>query len=784
LKLIFEMMIAIEFEVDESWKVPEEGFCEKDEEEEGGVDIDYAKVGRKLVSRLIDSVGDKYLLQPCLTSIQQALASAGDWRVSYAALMTLSEVLQYVEDDDRLIEALPIIYNNIASDHCKIRYAAFHVLGQICEDHGPDFQKKHHESIYPKLLQGLEDSVPRVVAHACAAVTNFIENIGPVLGSQYAALIVPKISTFLEAASPSIVVENTFTCLAAIANTVGEGFKTYYMPLLRNAIVLFEKYNQNQYRALLGRLIECITLTSKAVGKQTFDPFAYKVVSLMKYLQETGNSQEEITGYLMNGWQRICELLGEEFLAYADNIVPGLLKLISNNVEMSTSSAPTHFVDMALATEKKRKNFSTTETENKELGIQTLITFVEELKGGYIKYVESTVLATFPLLDFSLNEGVRSAAAVLLSSLVGIIKPVDLPKAIVMAKTFMEGIWNAIDDEYINETLVDELEAIREIIDTIQVPFLSQEEVKAIGQKSLKILENSLENRIKTQEDSDDEKDEGFQEYTKKEEDSLHTSISEVFGVLFKTHKNSCLEIVDFLYVQVFGRLLAPDTRDEDHKFVIFVIDDILEFLGQELVKEKWNNFGEVLVKFACDPHDAVRQAAVYGLGVFAQFTSVDSFAPWSSPIMEKLEAAITLPPGKSIKSHGNARDNAIASVGKLIKYQSSSLNLNAVVPAWLNLLPLKFDKIECKVINDLITDLLLDKPAILLGENYENLKHVTFLLIDALDTKFIKETTVPKVKEFFNRLQNLQINQVTQVWAQLNDSQKEKLSSLVKSSF
>ena len=78
LKLVFEMMIAIDSEVDENWKSPEEGFCEKDEEEEGGVDIDYAKVGRKLVTRLIDSVGDKYLLQPCLSSIHQALISSSD----------------------------------------------------------------------------------------------------------------------------------------------------------------------------------------------------------------------------------------------------------------------------------------------------------------------------------------------------------------------------------------------------------------------------------------------------------------------------------------------------------------------------------------------------------------------------------------------------------------------------------------------------------------------------------------------------------------------------------
>lgn len=783
LKMIFEMMIAIDSDVDDSWKVPEEGFCEKDEEEEGGVDIDYAKIGRKLVSRLIDSVGDKYLLQPCLSSIHQALSDQNDWRIVYAGLMTLSEVLQYIDDDNKLSEALPIISAHMVSSHCKIRYAAFHVLGQLCEDHGPDFQKKHHETIAPKLLEGLNDSVPRVVAHACAAITNFIENLGNPLAQHYASILIPKLMTFLQNPNPSLIIENTCTCLAAIASSTNEGFKEYFLPLLQQLLVVFEKYNHDKYKALLGRLIECVTLMSQAVGKAVFHPYADKVVSLMKFLQEGGSSQEELTGYIMNGWQRICELLGEDFAIYSDGIIPVLLKLVSKNVEMSTSSNPGHFVDMALASEKKKKNFNITETENKELGLQTLITIIEELKTGYVKYVESTILITFPLLDFTFNESIRSAAAMLLSSLVSVIKPLDSSKAIVMAKTFIEGIWKAIDDEYTNETLVDELQAIREIISTIEAPFLTVEEVKIIGEKSLKILENSLENRIKVQEDSDDEEDEGFKEYTKKEEDNLHIAISEVFGILFKTHKNLCLDIVDFLCTKVFGKLLDPNTRDEDHKFVIFVIDDILEYLGQDLVADKWDSFGEVLIKFSCDPHDAVRQAAVYGIGVYAENSKVEGFAQWTQTLLAHLEKAITFPVGKSVKTHGHARDNAISSLGKLIKNHSVYLNCDVIIPAWLNLLPLKFDKIEARSVTELIASLALENPGLLFGNNYQNLRKVVNLLVEVIDTKFVKESSLPKIKETLNRLQSGQVPELANVWAELNDSQRAKVTNLMNSS-
>ena len=781
LALIFEMMLGIESEVDESWKVPEEGFCEKDEEDAGGVDIDYAKIGRKLVSRLVESVGDKFLLQPCLASIQQALSPQADWRVSYAALMTLSEVLQFIEDDSKLVEALPIITSHMESSNCKIRYAAFHVLGQLCEDHGPEFQRKHHEVIYPKLIAGLRDPVPRVLAHACAAITNFVENIGAGLANHYAALFVPVLADFLQQPNPSLVIENTCTCLAAIASSTTEGFKDYFLPLLQQLLLVFDKYNQDKYKALQGRLIECVTLISKSVGKMVFMPYADKIVALMRYTQEAGNSQDELTGYVLNGWQRLCELLGEDFVLFAGNIIPGILKSLSGSVEMSTSSAPSHFVDMTLALEdKKSKNLSTTETENKELGLQTLLTFVEEMKEKYAQYVESTVLVTVPLLDFTMNESVRSAAAMLLAGLVSVVKPLDMTKAVQMSKIFIEGIWKAIDEEYTNETLVDELQAIREIISTIEVPFLSVDEVKIIGQKSLKILDDSLQNRIKVQEDSDDENDEGFQEYTKKEEDSLHVTISEVFGTLFRTHKDSCTEIVDFMYTTVFGKLLAPETRDEDHKFVIFIIDDMLEFLGQERIREKWGNLGEVLVRFSCDPHDAVRQAAVYGLGIFAENSASEGFQQWTELSMQKLEQAITFPIGKSVKTHGHARDNAIAAVGKLIKHHHVHMNLKTVVPAWLSLLPLKFDKIEGKVVTSLIADILLEKPAVLLGESFENFNTVLILLVDVLDTKLIKEDTLPKVKEILQRLEVDKATELAALYAQLDQSQRSKVSNLI----
>ena len=57
----------------------------------------------------------------------------------------------------------------------KIRYAALHCLGQIADDMTEEFQENFHESVLPALVAMLNDPVPRVQAHACAALTNFFE---------------------------------------------------------------------------------------------------------------------------------------------------------------------------------------------------------------------------------------------------------------------------------------------------------------------------------------------------------------------------------------------------------------------------------------------------------------------------------------------------------------------------------------------------------------------------------------------------------------------------------
>jgi hypothetical protein len=790
--LIFRLMTSIEYEIDEAWARPKEGFQDRNDEEDEEVDIDYVKRGIKLVARLVENIGDANMMPVVLPFIQQALSDSQDWRLKYSALMTMSELCAYISEPEKIAELVPIMTSHTTHAHPKIRYAAFQCIGQVSEDFDHEFQQTHHAAVVPVLLAGCDDSVPRVTAHCCAAICNFFSDAGETIAKQYTSAFVPKLIQLISPQYPSIVIESSVTALSAVAESCRESFGEYYVQMMPYLVNIIKSYKSDEYTYLRGRCIECMTLMCEAVGKDVFKNNAAEVIGLLRIVQEESlKSDSTLRSYILSGWQRICITLKEEFAPYLQEVLPGLLHLAGTHAEISISTEPETLYDIENLLQddsKKGISVSTSDTEDKEVGLQTLLSIIDVMKGAFAPYVDSTIPVVFPLVEFKVNENVRATAASLLGSLTQVVAesgaPDAISKTVNLAKVFLGKLWEVAVGEFDSETLTTQLEAIRTVLESPNVAFLTAEEINVIGEKAIKILDDSIQRRLRNKEieaeESDEEEDEFIQELNKKEEDYLHTAISEVLGAIFKTHTQFSLNIINFLYENVLSRFLAPEASSEDHKFGIFVIDDIIEFVGQEVVGDKWNAFCEAIARYASDSEDPVRQAAVYGLGIFASKTSPATFAQWSSGILVKLDEAIRLPVGKSKKTHGHARDNAIAALGRVIKYQFASIDAATIVPAWIDLLPLKYDKAEAKMMHDLLADLVLSNSAIVFGPDNSKLAKILHIFSEILETKFISEETVPKVKSIFQNVQAANYPGLQNIWSGLPDISRAKVSNLL----
>ena len=82
-------------------------------------------------------------------------------------------------------------------------------------------------------------------------------------------------------------------------------------------------------------------------------------------------------------------------------------------------------------------------------------------------------------------------------------------------------------------------------------------------------------------------------------------------------------------------------------KFGIFLIDDMVEHLGYELLQPHWESFSNALIKFSLEKSCVLRQAACYGIGILAQNTpsgvlNSDAIQIW----LQALYDAVKIPKG------------------------------------------------------------------------------------------------------------------------------------------
>jgi importin-5 len=143
-----------------------------------------------------------------------------------------------------------------------------------------DFQENFHESVLPALIAMLDDSVPRVQAHACAAMTNFLEGTSEPIAAQYIQSMMGKLCSLIESGI-SIIKENAVTALASLAEASKSHFEPYFEECLRFLLGFLARFNEPVYKQFKGQVIEAVTIISASVGLDKFRVHAPAVVNAM-----------------------------------------------------------------------------------------------------------------------------------------------------------------------------------------------------------------------------------------------------------------------------------------------------------------------------------------------------------------------------------------------------------------------------------------------------------------------------------------------------------------------
>ena len=718
---------------------------------------------------------------PLLSNLVLDLVKVNDWRYHYAALMALSQVGEYVDEVKEFDPLVPLIMRFLENNHPKVRYAACHCFGLIASDMKGQFVSRFYQTIIPALITMLNDPIPHVVGHALSALTNVVENCSTEATKPFITQILEPCVTFLNNGC-SLVKENSLTTISTLSKITNKHFVPYWEKTAQIVFSLLNNATDQKYKGIRGHCIECLTLMGIGVGEEEFQKAAHDIITKMVEIQQNDIIEADPQKYfLLAGWKRICSILKTRFAPYLESIVPSLFDLIQsilneekakqnkrleNDHEATDVKEALGIDTVTPAADKLLYTTNTSESQEIMMCVDMMNTFLKFLGKEYLPYVQRTSELLVYLIKNSINDEVRFAAAQTLPEIVKVLQNSDEPdkQALVAttARTYVSLLWNAQAEEVEAVHVSKLIHGMKEVI-SAGGRYMTEEEITYFSEKVIEALEKSDSRKAEIREDMAknfhdiDEDEVEIMEEENKNEEELQCALADLMGALFESHKELTLPLVHFTQKELLPKVFADGMSPIMNRFGIFLIDNMIEFLGLELIPNEWPVLVQVLCQYATHKDGEVRQAAVYGLGVLAE-KAKDGFAQVAEYVLKAVIGAIQVKRGQneSKLDYFHARDNAVASLGKIIKCQYANINLKETVQTWISLLPLKHDKLEAKKMHELLVDIVLESDAdLVFGENGERMEKVIKIFAEVVDTQFVGETFKEKMTKVVQLLAN-----------------------------
>lgn len=666
----------------------------EDDEEE--VEYDSA---RQALDRVALKLGGEYLAGPLFQMITQMMAS-NDWRQRQAALMALSSAAEGC--CDVLIGEIPrildLVIPGLNDPHPRVQYATCNALGQISTDFADTIQRQAGDRIIPALVSKLTNqSVPRVQAHAAAALVNFSENATKETLEPYLDDLLSNLLTLLQ--SPKrYVQEQVLTTIAIVADAAQKTFIKYYDTLMPLLINVLKTDMGDEQRLLKAKCIECSTLIALAVGKEKFAPHSQELIHLFAAIQQ-GEMQDDdpVKPYLEQGWGRIARIIGSDFLPYLPSVLPPLIEAAkaAQNISLLEEEEAEEFNQNedwdVIQLSGKHIAVHTALLDDKAAAIDLIAGYADILKGDFYQYTrEITLEIVLPALDFYLHDEVRRSAANALPPLLLTAKAATGAKS-----TQTLELWQLISDKLIKiigtEPAIDLLfsyfNALSDCIQIIGDQSLSQEQMLAFA-KNVNTVLKEMYDRIKDREGEEDEYNEEIDEDDEYTDEELSDEINKVISTVFSSNKLAFLEPFQVLVPTVAS--FINDSNVTCKLFGLCVASDLVEYTGEASVPFRDLFLGAVAESLG-HPDARIRQAASYIVGVAAQHAS-NSYADLTLGALESLFKITQIPDARSDDNAG-ATENASCAISKVLHaYGDRVPNFNAVVESWIKTLPIVKD--------------------------------------------------------------------------------------------
>lgn len=789
------MNMLLDLEDDPVWHSAET------EDEDAGETSNYG-FGQECLDRLAISLGGNTIL-PVASEVFPGFLAAPEWQKHHAVLIALAQIAEGCSKVmiKNLEQVVTMVLNSFQDPHPRVRWAAINAIGQLSTDLGPELQTQFHHRVLPTLVGAMDDfQNPRVQAHAASAVLNFSENCTPDILTPYLDGIVSKLLVLLQNGK-QMVQEGALTALASVADSSQGQFQKYYdavMPYLKAILV---NANDKSNRMLRAKSMECISLVGMAVGKDKFRDDAKQVMEVLMSLQGSQmEADDPTTSYMLQAWARLCKCLGQEFIPYMSVVMPPLLQSAQLKPDVIITSADSD-VDIddedesiqTITLGDKRIGIKTSVLEEKATACNMLCCYADELKEGFFPWIDQVATTLVPLLKFYFHEEVRKAAVsampeLLRSAKLAVEKGQSQGRNESYVKQLTDYIIPALLEALHKEPEIDicasMLDALNESIQICGL-LLDESQVRCIVDEIKQVMTASSSRKQERAyrakaEDFDAEEGELIKEENELEEE-IFDRVGDCLGTLTKTFRASFLTFFDELS-SYLTPMWGKDKTAEERRIAICIFDDVMEHCCEAALKY-YDTYLPFLLEACNDEHPDVRQAAVYGIGVCAEFGG-SVFKPLVGEALSRLNFVIRHP--NALHSDNvMAYDNAVSALGKICQFHRDIIDAAQVVPAWLSCLPLKGDLIEAKVVHAQLCSMVERSDGEILGPNHQYLPKIVTIFAEVLcgGKDLATEQTASRMINLLRQLQqSLPPSTLASTWSSLQPQQQLALQSILSS--
>ena len=783
---IYRYAMEIDEDIDEDWLTPKSlSITEMDFIPEEKLDE-----ALSLIDRIILGCKSKVVL-PLISKIVMELLNhkAESWKYKYIAYVSVGKIANYVEHIKDIEQIIPIILDDIKSENPKIRYGCLYCISEFSTELKDEFTEFYADKVIPSICNlVMNDNVLRCKLQGYDSLESFInESSEDVLGKYTQDILDALFVNFLKSNKecPQSMQEAILDCLGELLSRNKSTFSQYSLKTFNIlAEYLGKNLKTNDYSNinLFGLLIEILTKVGEdcpdLLKKGTKDI----AETLINFQNNIKNFKGEISQYFVASWERILPYIKTDYKDLIPSIINSIICVITKPPEMSIDSNPEKKIDIQdflkdinekekVTLEKKKITIVTSETEEYSSFIDLLNLILSELKEFAIPYIDLIEKQAKSIISYP-NIDIRGKAATIFPKIVNIIATAgDQAKLSQYLKNYLTILVGAAEKETENEVVSYLLQSVDDCI-TGHDKTLSQEEVNQLFYKLFGIFDKVEKNRInlnkekgvkeletekKKAEPQDEDIDDNYEEEIALDNikegiegvEDIITAFSDAIGALFKTHKEFSMEIAKKMISDVLPKYFQQNASNFEKKMGLFIMDDMVEFLGQELLDQIWPDIAKTLITYVDNHSCEIRQAASYGLGEFIKHTNV-GYNKYAEEILKILYKGLEInSDGENSDEYQSAQDNIVTALGKLIKFRGNEYpNLKEIISKWLYNLPIQGDISESPGQHDLLCDIVMNSPDMIFGDKNANVPKIIRILCKVYDSKYSNKDVNEKIKK------------------------------------